>query len=133
MRGSPAVSDDALRLRNMRFIGRHGVYPWERIRGQPFEVDVEIRRDLAPAGRADDLDLGIDYAAVRTCVEEIVTGASVQLVEALAERIAGTVGSRYGERFGPMDVTVRVRKPLPPVPGDFGGVEVEIRRHYGAG
>jgi dihydroneopterin aldolase len=26
---------------------------------------------------------------------------------------------------------VRVRKPHPPVPGDFDGVEVEIQRHYG--
>lgn len=125
------MKDDILRLRNMRFIGRHGVLPWERTRGQPFEVDVEIHRDLAEAGRADDLTLGLDYAAVRDCVEEIVTGPSLQLVEALAERIAETVGSRYGEALGPLGITVRVRKPLPPVPGDFDGVEVEIRRAYG--
>ena len=124
------MSEDILRLRDMRFIGRHGVFPWERTRGQPFEVDVELHCDLAPAGRADDLDRGIDYSAVHTWVEEIVTGPSVQLVEALAERIAATVGGRCRDRLGPLAVTVRVRKPRPPVPGDFGGVEVEVRRHY---
>ncbi|MFH1571341.1 MAG: dihydroneopterin aldolase [Gemmatimonadota bacterium] len=120
------MSQDVLRLRSMRFVGRHGAFDWERLRGQPFEVDVEIHRDLAGAGRSDDLGQAVDYAAVRDRVEAVVTGPSVHLVEALAERIAEAVG----RGLGPMDLVVRVRKPQPPVPGRFEGVEVEIRRHY---
>jgi len=128
---SPFATAQVLRLRNMRFAGCHGVFEWERRRAQPFEVDVEIHRDLARAGDADDLSLSVDYAAVRTRVEEIVTGPSVQLVEALAERIALAVSDVSGEDLHPMEVTVRVRKPRPPVPGTFDGVEVEIHRRYG--
>ena len=124
------MSEDVLRLRHMRFVGRHGVFPWERTRGQPFDVDVELQLDLAPAGRDDDLALSVDYAAVRDCVEQIVTGPPVQLIEALAERIAAALGSRYAGQFGPLGVAVTVRKPWAPVPGDMGGVEVQIRRRY---
>lgn len=125
------MSEDVLRLCNMRFAGRHGVFAWERRRAQPFEVDVEIHGDLARAGGADDLSLSVDYANLRTRVEEIVTGPPVQLIETLAESIAQAVCALSGEAARPMEVTVRVRKPRPPVPGDFDGVEVQIRRRYG--
>jgi len=117
---------DVLRLRNMRFYGRHGVLPEEGVLGQRFEVDVEIHLDLRAAGRSDELDQSIDYAAVYGLVSGIVTEERFRLLEALAERIA----VRIHDEFGAPEITVRVRKPHPPVPGDFDGVEVEIRRRY---
>lgn len=117
---------DVLRLRNMRFYGRHGVLPEEEVLGQRFEVDVEIHLDLRVAGRSDELQDAIDYAAVYDIVRGIVIGERFGLLEALAERIA----VRIHEVFRPPEIAVRVRKPHPPVPGDFDGVEVEIKRRY---
>ncbi len=48
------------------------------------------------------------------------------LVEALAEAIAGAVGQAYA----PLALTVRVRKPHPPVAASFDGIEVEITRRH---
>ena len=31
---------DRIILANMQFAGRHGVYEWEQLHTQPFEVDV---------------------------------------------------------------------------------------------
>ena len=117
---------DVLRLRNMRFYGRHGVLPEEEALGQRFEVDVEIHLDLRPAGQSDELQRSIDYAAVHGLVSYIVTEERFRLLEALAERIA----ARIRKEFGPPEIVVRVRKPHPPVPGDFDGVEVEIHRRF---
>ena len=41
---------DQIELRAMRFAGRHGVLPFEAEQPQPFEVDVVLELDLAPAG-----------------------------------------------------------------------------------
>ena len=46
---------DRIELRGMRFAGRHGALPREALEAQPFEVDVVLELDLAPAGTTDDL------------------------------------------------------------------------------
>jgi dihydroneopterin aldolase len=44
----------------MRFHGYHGVLPFEKEDGQPFEVDVELYLSLERASAADDLrDTGL--------------------------------------------------------------------------
>jgi len=121
------MTDDVLRLRNMRFYGYHGLFPEEKTLGQLFEVDVELVRDLSAAGKTDDPDKTVDYVAIYRLVEEAMTGQRCKLVEALAERIA----DRVGGTCQPVDVLVRVRKPNPPVQAHFDGLEVEIRRTYG--
>ena len=55
---------DRIVLHDMRFRGRDGVEEAERREAQPFGVDVEIVRDLGPAGRSDDLARTVDYGAV---------------------------------------------------------------------
>lgn len=117
---------DVLRLRNLRFYAYHGLYAAENELGQRYEVDLEIRRDLGPAGRADDLQLTVDYPRVISLIEAVVTGRRFRLVEALAEAIA----ARVGQECGPMELLVRVRKPSPPVAVQFDGIEVEICRTY---
>jgi 7,8-dihydroneopterin aldolase/epimerase/oxygenase len=118
---------DTLRLRNMRFFAHHGLIPEENKLGQRFDVDLEIHGDFSRAGRDDDLDQTLDYPRLYTLVEEVVTQRRFKLVEALAEHIA----MRIGQAFAPIELTVRVRKPTPPVAAHFDGIEVEIHRAYG--
>jgi len=120
------MSSDVLRLRNLRFFAYHGLYPEENRLGQVFEVDLELRGDFAAAGQDDDPARALDYVQVCRVVEEVVTGQRFKLVEALAEHIARAVGAA----FRPIEVVVRVRKPHPPVPLAFDGVEVELQRRY---
>ena len=117
---------DAIKLRNMRFYANHGLFPEEAVLGQRFEVDVDLFGDFSQAGQSDDVRHSINYADVYKLVENVVTQRRFNLVEALAECIAETVGTAHA----PLTITVRVRKPHPPVPGDFDGIEVEITRHY---
>jgi dihydroneopterin aldolase len=119
-----APVSDRITLRNLRFLGRHGVELEERLEPQPFEVDLILRGDLSAAAASDDLADTVDYSAVFSLVGEVVEGRSYRLIEALAGAIADAVLAAH-----PVDdVEVRVRKPKAPLPGAFDAVEVRLRR-----
>ena len=115
---------DRIVLHDMRFLGHHGVGDEERAHPQEFAVDVEIARDLGPAGRADDLARTVDYGAVFATCRDVVERTSFHLIEALAVALADEVLARYPVR----DVIVRVRKLKPPIAGTLGWAGVEVRR-----
>lgn len=124
---------DRISLRGMRFLGRHGVELEERLEPQPIEVDVELGLDLAAPAASDELSDTIDYAVLFELVGEIVEGRSFRLLEALAGAIAAAVVSAHGAEDPRLEwVEVRVRKPQAPLPGDFGAVEISIRRRGAA-
>ena len=85
-RRRPDLSDKIV-LANMQFQGRHGYYDYEKLNPQPFEVDVELRLNLQPAGVDDDLEKSVDYGKVYAAVRQIVESTSYHLLEALAEAI----------------------------------------------
>ena len=110
----------------MRFQGRHGVYEWEQMTPQPFEVDVELSKNLQAAGVDDDLELTVDYGAVFDAVRQIVESTSYRLLEALAEAISHELLTD----FQIDEVAVRIRKPEVKLSGplDYAGVEIRRQR-----
>lgn len=104
--------------------GRHGVEADERAVPQPFQVDVELLLDLGPAGRADDLELTADYAAVDREVRRVVTTTSFQLLEALGEAIAEALLAGFAAE----EAIVRITKPAVRLAGPFASAGIEIRR-----
>lgn len=124
--------DDRLSLRGMRFMGRHGVHPGERERPQPFEVDLVLAADLAPAAERDDLGATVDYGRLFELVRGIVEERSFGLIEAIAGAIADAVLEATDARLVDA-VEVRVRKPEAPLPGEFDTVEATlVRRRPGS-
>ena len=121
---------DTLRVRNMRFFAYHGLLPEEARLGQRYEVDIDLRLPLVPAGTSDDPTLTVDYALLYTLVDRVVTGDRFRLVEAVAEAVARAIGESFPRVEA---VIVRVRKPNPPVDGHFDGLEVEIERLFDRG
>ena len=115
---------DRVVIEGLRAFGFHGVLPHEKERGQWFALDVEARLDLAGAGREDDLARTVDYGSLAREVRRIVESERYDLIEALAERVAGAVL----ERPAVESATVRVAKPCPPLDVDVRSVWVEIER-----
>ncbi len=116
---------DRIRVEGIEFHGFHGVSEQEREIGHRFRVDVEMELDLRPAGLADDVNLTVDYGSVARLIAEIGTGASVRLVETLAERMA----SRLLEEFPPVEaLELYVAKLQPPFPVPFAASIIHIRR-----
>ena len=110
----------------MQFQGRHGYYDYELLNPQPFEVDVELRLNLQPAGVDDDLEQSVDYGQVYAAVRQIVESTSYRLLEALAEAISHELLAD----FEVTEVAVRVRKPEVQLGGplDYAGVEISRGR-----
>jgi dihydroneopterin aldolase/2-amino-4-hydroxy-6-hydroxymethyldihydropteridine diphosphokinase len=97
----------------------------EKVNGQDFVVDVTLEADLRRAGRSDLLAHTVNYAEVAADVVALVTGPSVDLIEVLADQIAGAA-LRY-----PLvqAVEVTVHKPQAPVGVPFDDVLVSVERH----
>lgn len=118
---------DRLSLLGMRFRGRHGVLPHEKVEAQPFEVDVVLHADLSRAATSDELAASVDYSALFERVSRIVTGRSFDLIEALAGAIADEVLAETDPKL--VDgVEVRVRKPEAPIDGELDTVEAALVR-----
>ena len=122
---------DRVALLNMRFEGKHGVLEFEQTTAQPFEVDAELYLDLAPAGRADDIELTIDYREVFRICREVIEGPSLRLIEAVAETIVARLLSEF-EAASVSEVVIRIRKPRVALPGSLDAAMVEIRRRPAA-
>ena len=113
-----------IRLHNMTFYGFHGVSAAEQQTGRRFEVDVELYVDLDKAAETDKLSDTISYTEVYNTVQDLVMQIRFALLETIAVRLADQII----EKFKPIDVTVRVRKKIPPIPGNLDDFEVEVKR-----
>jgi len=119
---------DEVFLEGLRFYAFHGNNPEERVQGQRFLVDVLIRADLSEVGKTDDLTRTISYSDVFRRVEKIVTGEPRNLIESVAQEIAGTILAEFSLA---QSVTVTVRKPEVAIKGsilDAAGVRIHRKR-----
>ena len=65
------------------------MFEHERREGQPFVVDLVLGLDTARAAASDDLADTVDYGGLALAVKSAVERDPVDLIETLAERIAG--------------------------------------------
>jgi dihydroneopterin aldolase len=110
-----------IRLVNMTFYGYHGVAAAEKETGRRYEVDCELETDIAKAVRSDHLQDTLNYVSLYQIVEEFLERHHYNLLETLAEKLRAEIGKQTGATR----VTVRVRKRIPPVPGNIDYIEVE--------
>ena len=115
---------DRIALTGLRVKGFHGVLPEERRDGQDFVVDVLLHLDLAPAAAGDDVADTVHYGELAERLAAVVAGDPVDLIETLADRLAGVCLSyALVER-----VEVTVHKPAAPIPLVFDDVSVTLVR-----
>jgi dihydroneopterin aldolase len=117
-----------IEVRGLRLWAHVGVLERERLEGQWFELSFRLGFDLAPAGRADDLDRSLDYSLAITALQDQARGLRCRTLEHWSERILDRLEEIYGE----VPVEVELRKCSPPVAGFDGSVAVRRRRRWGA-
>lgn len=119
-----APTGDRIELRGLRVVGTHGALAEERERAQPFEIDLDVELDLAPAARSDHLEDTVDYAELVARASQVVATERHALLERLAQRVADAVLEDGRVR----SVTVTVRKLRPPVAMDLATCAVRLVR-----
>ena len=120
----PEVAD-RVTLTGIAAHGRHGFFAFEREAGQRFVVDVSCTADLRSAATEDDLARTVDYGTLSQAIVADIEGEPLNLIEALADRIARTCLNVPLVR----SVEVTVHKPQAPISVEFTDVAVTLTRH----
>ena len=115
---------DELTVRGIECFGHHGVFEFERREGQTFVIDLTLGLDTAPAAASDDLHDTVDYGSLVAAVQAAVETDPVDLIETLAQRIAGVC--LLDDRVEWARVTVH--KPDAPIEATFQDVTLTITR-----
>jgi dihydroneopterin aldolase len=104
-------------LHCIRTHGPHGLYPEEAVRGNDFEIDVDVR---LPATINDNWPL-IDYARINEIVRIIMHGEPVPLLEMLVRSIWQNIRKEWPHLT---HIKVCIRKLHPPMEGDVKAAQV---------
>ena len=115
---------DTIFLHDLRIETVVGIWDWERKIRQTVAIDLEMGADIRKAAATDSIDDTLNYKNVAKRVQQFVGDSSFQLVETLAERIAGIVLDEFDVPW----VRVRVNKPGAIRGARDVGVLIERRR-----
>jgi dihydroneopterin aldolase len=115
---------DRITIAGLNAHAHHGVYDWERDKGQTFRVDAVLELDTARAAAGDDLDETVNYAELAQRLHAVLAGEPVNLLETLAQRLADVCLAN------PLvdAVQITVHKPDADLGVPFYDVTVTIRR-----
>lgn len=80
---------DIIYLNDLRIDTVIGIYDWERRTKQTVIFDIEMGADVGKAARSGDIGHTVSYDAVAKRLISYVGAAEFELIETLAERVAG--------------------------------------------
>lgn len=112
---------DIVYLRDLKVDCVIGVYDWERRVRQALYIDIDMATDIRKAAASDGIQDTLDYKAVSKRIQQFVGDSSFQLVETLAEKIAGMVLQEFPVPW----VRVRINKKGAVRNADAVGVVIE--------
>jgi dihydroneopterin aldolase len=115
---------DELAVIGIECFAHHGVFDFEKREGQTFVIDLVLGVHTAPAAASDDLQDTVDYGSLVASVKAAVEKDPVDLIETLAQRIAGVC--LLDDRVEWVRVTVH--KPDAPIDATFQDVALTITR-----
>ena len=98
---------DTIFLHDMRIETIVGIWDWERKIRQTVAIDLEMGADIRKAAATDSIDDTLNYKKVAKRIQQFVGDSEFQLVETMAESIAGIVLDEFDVPW----VRVRVNKP----------------------
>lgn len=123
----PALPDpelDVISFRGLHVRAYHGVHDHERQDGQDFWIDADVWVDTRAAAASDDIDDTLHYGHLMRAIADAAAHPAVDLLETLAERLAGVTFAFAG----PQAVRITVHKPKAPVKLRFDDISVSILR-----
>jgi len=98
---------DTIFLRDLRIRTIVGIWEWERRVPQVVSIDLDMATDIRRAAASDRIDDTLDYKAVSRRIKSFVGDSRFNLIETMAEQIAGIVMGEFGVPW----VRVAVHKP----------------------
>ena len=98
---------DTIILRDLRIRTIVGIWEWERRLPQVVSIDLDMATDIRRAAGSDHISDTLDYKAVTRRIKAFVADSRFNLIETMAEQIAGIIIAEFGVPW----VRVAVHKP----------------------
>jgi len=98
---------DTIFLTDLKVETTVGIWEWERKIRQTVSIDLEMGANIRQAAASDNIEDTLNYKLVAKRVQQFVGESAFQLVETMAEKIAGIVLAEFDVPW----VQVRVNKP----------------------
>ena len=89
------MNHDIIFLEGLEVEAVIGIYEWEQRIRQVVRIDLQMATDIRQAARTDSIQDTLNYKAVTKRIIELVEHGRFQLVETLAERIAGILVDEF--------------------------------------
>ncbi|MFY7899890.1 MAG: dihydroneopterin aldolase [Chitinophagaceae bacterium] len=105
-------------LNNVTFFAYHGLYDFEKVNGNHFEVNAEIK--YLPTQFVQDIEQTINYANVFELIQQ-----RMQIATPLLETIVMDIAEKILAQFSlAQEVHIHLTKKQPPIPNFNGSVSV---------
>ena len=111
-----------LTIRNAEFYAYHGVKDEEQTLGGTYQVDADLYYNGIAAVLSDDVNDAVNYEEAMYCIDEIMNGDPINLIETLAHDILSALLDKFPHL---VRATVRIRKMSVPIRHVVGCIEVE--------
>jgi dihydroneopterin aldolase len=121
-----SVSPGAIvHIEGLEVSARHGLLPQEKTTEQVFRFDIAMQLNSCPACASDNIEETVDYARVCDDIVDLARSRSYELLEKLAEEVAGMILEKYDA----VDtVGVRAEKVAPPLDHTVKAIAVSLER-----
>ncbi len=90
---------DIVYLNDLRVDTIIGIYDWERRTKQTIILDIEMGTDIQNAAKTDSIEDALNYKAVAKRLFAYIGESEFNLVETLAERVAGIITDEFGVQW----------------------------------
>jgi len=100
-------NQDIVYIRDLKVETIIGIFDWEREIKQTVSMDIEMATDIRPAAESDSIEDALDYKSVGKRVISFVEQSEYQLVEKLAEKVAGIILDEFNVSW----LRLRLSKP----------------------
>ncbi|NNL32278.1 MAG: dihydroneopterin aldolase [Flavobacteriaceae bacterium] len=111
-----------IKVENIRVFAYHGCLSEEKKIGSDYSVDLEVRANLRPSAKSDQLRDTVDYVFLNKIIKEEMLKPS-HLLETVAQRILNRI---FNEDQLVDQATVWVSKLNPPIGGDVEKVTIKM-------
>ncbi len=112
---------DKVYIEGLTFQTTIGFYQWEKEIKQTLVIDLAMGWNTAHAAENDELAKTLDYAEISEAIVEFANANPVDLIETLAERIAGFLMGNYQIPW----LRLKLMKPTAVHNATTVGVEIE--------
>jgi dihydroneopterin aldolase len=121
-KNAKTLMEGTIEINGLQLFARHGVFDFERLNGNTFELTVHLRYPIGEAMESDNVEHTLNYAEAVGIIKDVMSDPS-NLLEHVIGRIRQALTARWPQISGGY---ISLTKLNPPINARMKGVAVSI-------